>query len=74
MPYAEFVYALTFVLLVCCWVISDLSTRSKLILTGLYLACWGASWVSGLAGALGQCLLALVLCGLTFGLDSLIRR
>jgi hypothetical protein len=69
-----FVFALTFILLACCWAISDATLRTKLVMTFLY----GASWLLLLANAafviVAQCLLAIVLGGLTFGTEWLTRR
>ena len=69
-----FVFALTFTLLACCWAISDATLRTKLVMTFLY----GASWLLLLVNAsfviAAQCLLAIVLGGLTFGTEWLTRR
>jgi hypothetical protein len=68
------VYVFTFVLLMCCWGLGSVSVRKKVLLTGLYAACWGIGWVNPYFGAAAQCALALVLVGVTFGLDWLMRR
>jgi hypothetical protein len=70
----QLVYLATFGLLVCFWIKAKVPTSTKILLTGLYLACWGIGWMNAFFGAAAQCLLALALIGLTFGIDWLMRR
>jgi hypothetical protein len=64
-----FVYVLALVLLVCCWVIGDLEFRTKLIVTGVYLATWLLGFLSPYALVASQALFGAVVGLMTFGPD-----
>lgn len=62
--------------LVCCWIWGDLGINTKCLLTAIYAAIWGTLWVPSLGIYLfpaGQCLFAIVVGGMTFGVDWLTR-
>lgn len=62
--------------LVCCWIWGDLRIATKCILTVLYAATWGLAYIPfhGLyLFPLSQAALAIVLGGMTFGIDWLMK-
>jgi hypothetical protein len=60
------VYAVTVVLLGCCWILADITVPKKILLTAVYSACWGISWTNVYYGAAAQCAVALLLGGVTW--------
>jgi hypothetical protein len=68
------VYGLAIACLVCFWIWAKLSVSTKIWLTALYAACWGISWTNVFFGAVAQCLVAVLLIGLTMGNKWLRRR
>ncbi len=63
------VYILAVVLLVCCWVIGDLEFRTKLIVTGVYLATWLLVFLNPYLLVAAQALYCAVVGLMTFGPD-----
>ncbi len=62
--------------LVCCWVWGDQSLRAKGATTALYVASWGLLLAPSpyhLSFALAQALFAIVVGGMTFGVDWIMR-
>jgi hypothetical protein len=63
--------------LVCCWVWGDASGRTKGALTAVYVATWGLLLIpyhSLYLFPIAQCLFAVVVWGMTFGVDWLMRN
>ena len=71
-----FVSVLTLILVICCWWMGDVTFRTKLVLTVLYLASFGLLWTTNYAYLfmVSQCILAAVVGVATFGTDFLNRR
>jgi hypothetical protein len=64
------------VTLVACWIWGDWSNRTKCLLTALYLGTWPLLWIPFHAVYLfpiAQCAFAIVVGGMTFGLNWLNR-
>ena len=62
--------------LVCCWVWSDVSDRTKWVFSGLYVSSWTLLLIPFHAlylFPLAQCVLAIVIGGATFGIGWLMR-
>jgi hypothetical protein len=62
--------------LVCCWMWGDVSLRTKDLLTVPCVASWGSLFIpshSGYLFPLAQCLFAIVVGGMTFEMDWLMR-
>jgi hypothetical protein len=71
-----FVSVLTLILVICCWWMGDVTFRTKLLLTLLYLASFGLLWTPNYSYLfmVSQCILAAILGVATFGTDFLNRR
>jgi hypothetical protein len=62
---------------VCCWFWSDFSTLVKVIISILYAVFWGLLFIPApfnvISFTLAQCAFAIVVGGMTFGIDWLMR-
>jgi hypothetical protein len=61
------VYITAVVVLVACWVVGDLEVRTKLILTGVYLATWAFGFLDPIVVVAAQFVFIVVLWAMTFG-------
>lgn len=62
--------------LLCCWVWSDVSTRAKGITSALYVASWGLALAPqpyNLSFPIAQALFAIIVGGMTFGVNWIMR-
>jgi hypothetical protein len=64
---ALIIYVLALVLLVCCWSVGEMEGRTKLVITGLYLASWLLMIINGWFVVAAQALFSLVVGTMTFG-------
>jgi hypothetical protein len=63
--------------LVCCWIWGDVSTRTKCALSMLYIPSWGLLFIPFHAVylfPLTQCVFAILVGGMTFGVDWIMRN
>ncbi len=69
-----FVLVLAFGLLVCNWWVGEQEVRTKLIVTGVYVATWLLILVGLLAVIGAQAIFAIVVGAMTFGFDWLMKQ
>ena len=68
------VLALALALLLCNWWIGEQETKTKVIVTGVYLLTWALVFVGFWAVTGAQAILAIVLGMMTFGIDWMMRQ
>ena len=71
-----FVSILTFIVVVCCWWVGDVSFRTKFLLSVLYVGSFVFLWTKdySILFVPSQCVLAAIIGLATFGTDFLSRR